>query len=606
MRQPGQAGGAIETTGMVLLVAGACCPVAWHGVDAGLAGLALLAGRSLWLRGRRLAAPPWLPVLLLAWCGLALVAMAPEQRAGGLKEWLQWGCILLGGWAAGSGLGTEDRRRFGAVATIGLLASVALGLVQVLLPGVTTGLVAALHGAPYGAGGNGPDLAEELVLALQRSHLQYCAMVCIALPFALVRLRDARSRFALLLLCAWTVLPAPFLALVAGIGACLLLAREEGRQWRRALVLVAVVLVATLRPGPSALEWVAPNLPAAAGPQPKRLRIEHQAALAAAARRPFGYGPGTYRESVRRARIEADLPRPTQKRVRRDGNGQFLVLAIETGAVGAALLAAHLLLTLWRGRREQALAAALAALFAAALATGILGRGIGPLAGFLLGLARAEGAASGWRKALAQATLLVLAVGTGLAWPYREPMANVPDVGLPNTTERIWVEAEAAATVHPAWRVEPEADAGANRALRIPLGTGQGVGSATYRLVSPAAGRWKLWLRARWSGGCANSVLVSVDGSSPATVEDAIFGRWHWVDVHPNHTFPLPEGEFDLVLASAEDDVAIDQIAFLPDPGDVPLGIFGTEGAAEPPPAHEWDFDEEPPPQERSFDKYRD
>jgi hypothetical protein len=181
--------------------------------------------------------------------------------------------------------------------------------------------------------------------------------------------------------------------------------------------------------------------------------------------------------------------------------------------------------------------------------------------------------------------------------------------GLPATDQSIWAEAEAAERVHPSWRIEPGVQVGDHRVLRIPLGTGKRVGEARYRLASPAAGRWKLWLRVRWAGGCANSILASVDGTPPVSVEDAIFERWHWVDVHPNHTFILPKGEFELVLANSEDDVAIDQIAFLPDPRDVPVGILqniSPEPPLAPASSQEWDFDAQPEPRDQPFDKYAD
>ena len=613
MCEPTTTGKRIQTTGLVLLVVGACCPAGWHGVGAGLLGLLLLAGRSLWVQAktRGSVAMPWVLAALLAWWGLS-ISVVPPGRLGALREWLQWGLLLGGGWYASRALGRDGWERFPTIASVGLGVSLAVGVLQLVWPGATAGLVSFLHGASYAAGGNGPDLVEEVVVGLQRSHLQYCALVYLALPFALSRLRHVWLRLPLLFVACYTVQPPGLLLLpVIGIGMCLVVPWGQKEHRTRDLLLrLSVLLIANLsiglRLGAPATGWFLPDRPQ------ERLAIERQAALSSVPARPVGYGPGTYRESVRKARIAADLPKPEQDRVRRDGNSQFLVHMIETGAIGAVLLLTYILLAIWRARGRNEVAVALLVVLIVGLVTVFLVRGLGPLCCVLLGYGWARSDARGGRHLLAQIALIAVAVGAGLAWPYREEVAAVPAADLPDTQERIWVEAETAKTISPRWRVDPEADAGGNEVLRVPLGVGKRVGEASYQLVSPAAGRWKLWLRVRWSGGCANSILASVDGSPPASVEDAIFGRWHWVDVHPKHTFVLPEGEFELVLGNSEDDVAVDQIVFLPDPKDMPVGILEAADSAEAEPepaaapAQGWDFDEEAAPSDRSFNKYDD
>ncbi|MDX9980893.1 MAG: hypothetical protein RBU25_12785 [Lentisphaeria bacterium] len=591
----------IQLAGLVLLVVGVACPWTWRGLGPGLAGLALLAGVSLWRQAktRQIAVLPWLLVGFLALSALSMACA--EQRLGALREWLQWTVLLVGGWYAGRELGERVRARLGDWLGWALGANVAVGVWQLLWPGAAAALVAVLHGLPYAAGGAGPELAEELALGFQNSQLHYGALVCLTLPFALARGKRLGWRLVLLALAAWTVRPLLLLAVLtwqalAGMGMPL----------RRVLAVLVIALCVVLRPGPSSLDWVNPYVRTEAGWQPKRLLVEHAAACDSLAKRWLGWGPGTYRDSIRRARIEAEMPRPGQDRVRRDSNGQFLLFAVESGGVAALLFAGFLLVAVGRAGRlspDDGLAVSLAGLLALGCCTGLLGKGLGPLTGILLGCAWRGGQAGNWRSLAEQVGVLAVAVGLAMLWPNRAAEA-APVAELPATRERIWVEAEDGDALDPVWQTVPEADAGGNRAVYLPSGTKGQTARASYRLVAPAAGRWKLWLRVRWGGGCANSILASVDGAPPVTVEDAIFDRWHWVDVHPNHSFVLPEGEFVFELFGSEDDVAVDQIAFLPDPRDMPVGILAS-AANTPPPVPRRDFDEVQP-QDNSFDKFND
>ncbi len=571
----------LQSIALGLLVLGLACPVSWHGVGLGLVGLALLAGQTLWRQRWQFGALPWVLAAFLVWTALAV-------RFGALREWLQWTVLLAGGWYAGQGWEEPTRKRFGKWLVLALGLNLFVGLWQSVWPSSCAWLVAALHGAPYALGGSGPDLAEEVVVGLQRSQLQYAALVCLALPFAL---RFRVLRWLVLIIAAWTVRPLPLVLLL------LVLALPFGGK-RRWLAWLVIGLCVAVRPGPSSLDWARPYWRADDGMQPKRLLIEYATACETIPKHLLGWGPGTYKESIQRARVEAELPKPEQNRVRRDGNGQYLVLAVETGVVGMALFLAYLLIALRRGRDDRELRGTLVAVLVLGACTGLLTQGLGPLVGLLLGMAGTK--VGGRLRLLVQMGLVALALLLGLVWPARSaPVTETVD--LPQTQERIWVEAEAAERIDPKWRIVPDAETGGHEALVLPAGIGKHVGSATYRLTSPAAGRWKLWLRVRWSGGCANSILASVNDAQPVSVEDAIFGRWHWVDVHPNHTFVLPAGEFTFTLGNSEDDVAIDQIAFLPDPKDIPLGIF--QAIQAPPPQS---LDERPPPQDTSFDKYAD
>lgn len=90
-------------------------------------------------------------------------------------------------------------------------------------------------------------------------------------------------------------------------------------------------------------------------------------------------------------------------------------------------------------------------------------------------------------------------------------------------------------------------------------------GYACYRFSVPATGDYVLWLRAFWVDKCANSVAISINGSSPALLPDSNYGRWVWTP------FKNIEGELikirlekgktqSLTICNREDDVYFDQI----------------------------------------------
>ncbi len=627
--------------------------------------LALFAACEGLLRRPR-ALPRPLPVPLLVFFGCILASWAaPGLPRAGCRDVVQVVLYLGVTLLVAARFSSRDRCVFRAGLVVAFALNIVIASWQLLAPGAAAGLLALLYGAPWVVGGTGPTLAEEITTGLFPSHLLYAAFLALSFPFVLVTLRRWGPRVfwavgaLTCLAAAQTVYHAGYIALL-GIGGLLTVLRAP-EPWRPKPAWVAPLAIAVLLAAGSQ-HWLGPAEPPsawsflqpftdAAGQEraPKRLTIETAAALESIPRHPLGWGPGTYRESIHKARIECGLPRPTQNRVRRDSNSQYAVTAVESGLAAALCLLALIIGAFCRelvrpaavdepaGVHAPATAAALAVLAGVGLFSVFLVRGLGPLAAVLLGSGWRERAAGDValparataRKLAAQALFLGLATALplGIGRPAPPP---VPEEDSSNAPAGVtfFLEAEDCERHHENFIVHLANDAGANRVISIPLGSGKGVGEIVYKLNVPAAGTYKLWLRVYWEGGCANSVLCQLGSEREVTIADSIFKRWHWVDVGPGHRFDLPAGETEFRLKNAEDGVHIDQIAFLADPHAVPTGILRrTEPSAAGPEraqagtdrrggnGEEDDgdgdedvplsvFDDEDAPTEQEFDKY--
>ena len=96
-------------------------------------------------------------------------------------------------------------------------------------------------------------------------------------------------------------------------------------------------------------------------------------------------------------------------------------------------------------------------------------------------------------------------------------------------------------------------------------------GDVAYRFRVKEFGEYRLWLRAKWSGACGNSVSVTLDGGDFGTVEDPVYDVWHWVP--SNRRMRLSAGEHMLIIGNREDGAAIDQILYTQDSDYRPTGI---------------------------------
>jgi hypothetical protein len=111
--------------------------------------------------------------------------------------------------------------------------------------------------------------------------------------------------------------------------------------------------------------------------------------------------------------------------------------------------------------------------------------------------------------------------------------------------------------------------------LALPRKSALGKGSATLKATVPAAGDYRAWLHVRWRDACGNSVGIRVVGASDRTVEDALYGEWHWVRAGQ---FALTAGPHSFVLLEREEGVQLDQFLLTRDETFVPVGLIGRTG----------------------------
>lgn len=644
---------------VVMLAVGCGTQASAGPIDLSTVALLLLASLTVaeCIRTRTITRSLVLPAPAVGFLALVLASWWSSARApAGLIEATQLAVLVGIGLPAALSLNEMERRRLSLALGLVLGLNVSVACLQLASPAIGSRLLAMFYGPPWTAGGNGPSMAEELATGLFPSHCRYALFVALVTPFALEAIgRRLPKRWfwatAILLgvFTVQTVFAVSFLALL-GLVAVLTLhlgavPYRPRHSWVTALVVLLVLSSSGLRllqPADAPSVWTSaqPFLDHADQDRyPKRLLIETAAALESLPSHPFGGGPGTYRSTIDRIRIERGLPRPQENRVRRDSNSQYAVTAVESGllcvlclllligsASGSGLRRSMAAEDTAEGRLDVAFAVACAGLLAAGGLSTIWVKGTGPLAAVLIaqGLRRSGCASPIARQHFARilalqafVALAIVLVAPALdrgAGPPPADKAFLPGTeALNRTGVSFFVEAEEGTDKGGTFVVRMANHTGGHRVLSLPDGSGPNRGEMLYDLDVPETGTYKLWLRVFWEGGCANSVLCQVADGRTVTVADSIFGRWHWVDVAPNHVIEMHKGRVQFRLKGTEDGVHIDQIAFLSDPDEVPSGIL--EATAREPletagkrdstgPGLDLDFDEDDGARDKPFDKY--
>ncbi len=243
-------------------------------------------------------------------------------------------------------------------------------------------------------------------------------------------------------------------------------------------------------------------------------------------------------------------------------------------------------------RRALALTAVLLGL--GLLATPLLVQGVGMLVAAVLGacgavscgLRTAGGAGREplWRRAWVQAVVLVgiaivaLSVGGRMRAQVAQVASPAPKLAA---GELVVLHARDAAIVPPPFTVigAPGAVVGFCLAIpgtdKLPPGIAEG---PVYEVTLPRAGRYRVWVRAWWQDGCANSCAIAADDGAPAMIgNDATYRVWHWID---GPILDLAAGTHHLRLLPRESGVRVDQLALATDLEYQPVGGLQPSGAA--------------------------
>lgn len=155
--------------------------------------------------------------------------------------------------------------------------------------------------------------------------------------------------------------------------------------------------------------------------------------------------------------------------------------------------------------------------------------------------------------------------------------AAAPHGALPDQTVLVSM-AEARELTAP-FALRPQAAAAAGIELALPQGStvpGQPA-HARVPFAIERNGSYRLWLRARWSDSCGNSVAWGLDEEEALRVagNDQVYEAWHWVAAGE---IELSAGTHTLTLMEREDGIALDQALLTTDLAYQPAGSWGREG----------------------------
>jgi len=107
-------------------------------------------------------------------------------------------------------------------------------------------------------------------------------------------------------------------------------------------------------------------------------------------------------------------------------------------------------------------------------------------------------------------------------------------------------------------------------------------GKLTLKFSVPKEGKYCIYSRTYWTGGCSNSFTMVLDNHKPLELTDGTYYVWHWVTLRSedpgellsSRAFTLTQGEHTLVFANREDDTRLDQVYITDNPADKPAEIM--------------------------------
>lgn len=144
-------------------------------------------------------------------------------------------------------------------------------------------------------------------------------------------------------------------------------------------------------------------------------------------------------------------------------------------------------------------------------------------------------------------------------------------------TVKIVVEGEDYASIKPSMAKATSTQASNGAYVHIPLRRPHATtetgpaddGNCVYKINVPSAGTYQLWARTNWYDGCGNSFFIIVDNSPSAYIQDATYGRWHWVK---GPSYSLTAGQHTVRFQNREDGAKLDQFLLINTTRYVPTG----------------------------------
>ncbi len=324
----------------------------------------------------------------------------------------------------------------------------------------------------------------------------------------------------------------------------------------------------------------------------KRTVIELKTSSLAPRYLPFGSGPGEYLKGINRLRTyTVDVPHPEDQKVPEDGNCQYSLTLVESGAPASLFLMimipfAGAVVYLRKRNREETppeemvfACAVIAAGFAGCFSV-ILSRGIGIWVGALIGLLYSG------RTRLFSIFVPVVFLSAGFLGLYlcndgekhiseinilfrkavfgdfRETERDNEDeleiIDLESLTEQkteIRVEAESCVRITDPLLIVPANEVSGGKILRIPVKAQKGKGFAVYQFDIPEDGTYTLQADVLWRDGCSNSLKFEISDEVRLIASDT-FKRWHTLNARkPLHLY---KGRIRAVVYNIETGISLD------------------------------------------------
>lgn len=137
--------------------------------------------------------------------------------------------------------------------------------------------------------------------------------------------------------------------------------------------------------------------------------------------------------------------------------------------------------------------------------------------------------------------------------------------------ENIWLEAEDADVITKGFDITKDNEASNGTAIANKLPSHQAGAFVSYKFHIENSGKYFIWLRTLWAGGCNNTFKISVDKSNKIIIgNDNLFKKWHWIQPCE---YELASGEHNVTVYNEESLTQLDKILLTSNPYYIPSGF---------------------------------